>query len=384
MSIDVRCTQCRRMYVFGNEKANSQVWCRVCGTRLQIPAGVAGVRAAVPPPLAPPIPIGAPPPPPVARPPVAPPAPPVRLAAPPPPPRVMPVRPGSNQGSLVAIVAGGAVLLLVFVGAILHFVRRERAADSQSAEVQALQSPPRAFVPEPSPFPSRPVFVPRPMDRPVGPVVAPPVIVKPLPPAKPVVVRPPPPMPPPTTPIGPWVDLLAEVDVNKQAVSGQWSLDHGVLRCNSNAKGFSKFFFRTIPPACYELEVTFNRRSGFKEFCFTLPAGRPEQISLGGMTGQSSEITGGSKTNGMNGNLIVNNKDQKLDFVIRPFADQVAINVYLDALPYLMWSGAQSHMSVHGNAMMDNLNAIGFAIHAGDAIEFKEIRMRPLTKWVGP
>jgi hypothetical protein len=159
-------------------------------------------------------------------------------------------------------------------------------------------------------------------------------------------------------------------------VSGKWEFDQGTLT-GSSGQGVARLKLGPPETTSFELEITFNRRSGTKEFCVVFPAGqRPAQLSRGGMSGQTSSIEGGSRIH--DATPITNNTDQVLRLIFKPAGDNATVDVTLDGQPYLSFTGAQSKLRSSRAYATDDPNVISLAVHQQSTIDFNHVRVRTI------
>ena len=184
----------------------------------------------------------------------------------------------SSAGLLVSVV-----LVALVAGAFFLFNRKE----APSARPVAQAPEPSTPAPLSSPVPISPSSTPDPVAPPSTPdFTGPPmpaVAAQPEPMTK-EAPRPPekPPAPQPPIPTGP-KDLLATVDVARDAVSGQWQMTPGGLAVKTpGGRDFELLGFNYDPPEEYDFEIEFTIQDGNREVSQALPfAGRTILWKLG-------------------------------------------------------------------------------------------------------
>lgn len=175
---------------------------------------------------------------------------------------------------------------------------------------------------------------------------------------------------------GLWSDLLPAIDVPANAQAGNWTLESGALTgSNPNQRIPARLVLGPAPQGNYEVEITFNRQSGSKEFGVIFPVGhRPAQLQIGGMSGQFSSI--GNVATIQSINAIVNNTDQTLHLIVTGDDSQAAIAVTLDGKPYLSWHGPTRRLHVTPNSALPDPRDLGLFVHNLSTVQFKSIRVR--------
>ncbi|MEZ5386336.1 MAG: protein kinase [Prosthecobacter sp.] len=176
-----------------------------------------------------------------------------------------PVRKKSGLAPLVGV----AMFLALVVG--VFQVRKKPVEDEQTYE-----TPPTVATAEPRPEPSRPpVTTPAPVPAPDSPPMPPSAAVAPSP-AGP--------------PSGPGTNLLALIDLERDAKSGDWSIVNGELVSNTNKEDSAIRLPTPDIPEEYDLRYRLTRVSGFA-VQFRFPKGKLEGVfHTDGWTGNRSNL----------------------------------------------------------------------------------------------
>lgn len=198
---------------------------------------------------------------------------------------------------------------------------------------------------------------------------------------------PPPSMPAPTVtpaapavPAGQWQDLLANLNAGTAGIAGDWKQDAEGSLSGTSERGYAKLGLTPPPGKSYEIEFTFDREAGSKEFCILFPvAGTPAELAIGSLNGQWGSIRGGTTVHS-NPGRIVNGKDQTFQLTVQPQGPNVTLRGTLDGEPFITWTGPISRLRVSPTYAMSDPATLGLAIHQGVSVRFKRIRVRPLQE----
>jgi hypothetical protein len=180
------------------------------------------------------------------------------------------------------------------------------------------------------------------------------------------------------------VDLLALVDVAKDAVKGDWQRQPTGLQVA--AKGGPMLLVLPVQPCgSYELEARFVRTDGKGTVIAILPAGsKCVALSMSWSKGQASAlelINGkGPKDNetAVKPGKLENSHEYALLVKVLLEGDNAQITVTLDGKPYITWQGPVSALSLYSNLRLPNRGCLGLG--AADAtVVFGSARLRMLS-----
>jgi hypothetical protein len=180
------------------------------------------------------------------------------------------------------------------------------------------------------------------------------------------------------------IDLLALVDVAKDAVKGDWQRQAAALQVA--AKGGPMMLVLPVQPCgSYELDARFVRTNGKGTVIAVLPAGsRCVALSMSWNKGQASAlelINGkGPKDNEtcVKPGKLENSREYVLLVKVLLEGDNAQITVTLDGKPYIAWQGPASALSLYSNLRLPKRGCLGLG--AADAtVVFGSARLRMLS-----
>ena len=195
--------------------------------------------------------------------------------------------------------------------------------------------------------------------------------------------KPPLPREKPAPAIQQWIDLLAVVKPDTDAVQGKWELSAKGLAAKAGDEA-CRISLPVLALGDYELEVSFVRQSG-QGVQAILPVGATTvRLVLGGW---ENGISGLHKVDGKPANSnpttvspggLENGHMYALSVRVACKAGQAQVNVVLDGKPYISWTGAESALSDSGVWALPNSRCIGLGAQ-GCHVTFTRARIRMLS-----
>ena len=297
----------------------------------------------------------------------------------------------SSSGLLVIIV-----LVALVGGAVFLLNRKEPPSDRPVAQAPKAIAPALPSTPGPAnpPIPAvagkpeiMPEEVPRPPENPPNPAVA----VKPEP-MKEETPRPPenPPASPPVVLSGP-KDLLAGVDVARDAVKGQWQMTpEGLLVKTVGGREFELLGFNCDPPEEYDFEIEFTIPDGNREVSLALPiAGRTVLWKMGchptgagqgyfsfGHTLDGLPPPAAARTEAVV-RLPLLNLNQRYRCLVE--VRRNSFRAVLDGKEVLRWSGDFQRFGSEAEFTLPNVRRLGVAAWSTSVL-FHKAEVRPLPR----
>ena len=165
-----------------------------------------------------------------------------------------------------------------------------------------------------------------------------------------------------------WADLLADLDVQKNTVSGKWAKSKdGIVGGGSSGYAFSTLVLSGPIKGDYDLEIEFTRLSGTECFGVFLPvassnvilviAGRNNKVhALGDVDGKIIDNPGNPTK--IVAPLLANDKKHKL-FVSVKTKEQSSIDASLDGQKLIKWSGKASSLAANPDWKWENASQVG-------------------------
>jgi hypothetical protein len=187
-----------------------------------------------------------------------------------------------------------------------------------------------------------------------------------------------------------WIDLLALVDPEKDAVAGKWQRAAGGLQVSP--AGHGRVCVPLVIKGSYQLSTTFVRRGGTQGVSVILPVGGTGVVftlnPLGKNCGSLRDVNKADFTT--TPGKLENGRDYTLDVNVLVNGTEGDITIALDGRPYMKWQGPVSALSVSRDFMLPTLGCIGVVANASDVV-FKSLRLRmesgeakPLRPWQTP
>ena len=174
---------------------------------------------------------------------------------------------------------------------------------------------------------------------------------------------------------GPWISVLSELDTKTAA---GWKFRNETLTGQQakGKKGPAIIALSPAPSGDFDIQLTFKRGSGMKEFCVLFPVGsHGAQLTVGaGDAGQTTSVAGGRVFEIGSDVQIADDKDEVLGITVRVVDQNANITVTLNGHPYGNFRDKVSKLQQPINP--PKAAAISLAVVAGTKVEFRDIRMR--------
>ncbi|MDH3584085.1 MAG: hypothetical protein OER86_07710, partial [Phycisphaerae bacterium] len=150
------------------------------------------------------------------------------------------------------------------------------------------------------------------------------------------------------------IELLAVIDLSKDRVHGQISLDDGVIRISPDGARPARLEIPVVPEGSYHLRLRFRRTHGDESMNAHLPVGRGRVLLvLGGYPPYSMsglESIGGKRVNANDTATkafkITTGKLHQAKITVRRGERQSTIEVDVDGQRVISWTGDESQLSV--------------------------------------
>lgn len=212
-------------------------------------------------------------------------------------------------------------------------------------------------------------------------IVPPPTVTPPPAVTPPPMVDPPPAPMPPVVVVPRTIDFMPLLDVDRDAVSGEWSMDgrKKILRVG----GADKYFTLQLPyiaPEEYDLSVSFIRREARGDVDCIVTQGTTQCVAAIGafedaLTGFS--MVGGKKVNQNKTQgtspPIINGKRYQMTVSVR----KRSMAIYVDEVLVSSWDPAKGALAMNPQWPVKNKKALGIGIYTGVtdflAIEVREV-----------
>jgi hypothetical protein len=179
---------------------------------------------------------------------------------------------------------------------------------------------------------------------------------------------------------GKWIDLLASVDPEKDAVAGTWQRKD-VLALVKSVEG-ARLALPWEVAGDYQLKVEFARTRGGADITFILPVGsRSTALILGKEGGARSGLfwAGGNSCDLVKPAPVENDKLHDLDVTVQTAAGKISVAVRLDGKPYFDWQGPESDVVIWDAFQLPNNASPGLGSWGGNEIVYKRVQIRMLS-----
>ncbi len=196
---------------------------------------------------------------------------------------------------------------------------------------------------------------------------------------------------------GQWMDLLPEVDLDRDRIRGQWQRNGTALSvaAESAREGFVRLMLPVVVEGSYDLLVEFTRISGNDSVAIALPVGRRTGIlhlsAHAGQAGGLERIDDLAVRNPVNptfkqSSLIENGRRYQVLSRVRTDGDQVSMEILLDDQPYVCWAGKESSLTTGAGWWLPEQRRPALGSNKGEVV-FHAARLRVVsgrTSAVGP
>lgn len=177
------------------------------------------------------------------------------------------------------------------------------------------------------------------------------------------------------------VDLLRLIDPAKDSVHGTWSLDGSDLACEPGDA--TRLQIPYVPPDEYDLNISFERRTGNRGIAFILARGStqwglgwdyfPTQGYRSGLLLlDGAEIAPGPST--LNGPQLANGKKHELSIQVR----RTGLRARLDGKTTVEWDGAFTRLTLPPNSKLPQADTLGL-LAWGNRVHFSKITLTPVS-----
>jgi len=188
--------------------------------------------------------------------------------------------------------------------------------------------------------------------------------------------------------LGEQVDLLANVDLQRDAVKGEWSKEDNGLRIRPVLEG--RLAFRANPRGSYRVKAEFLRKQGEQGPVLILPAGKRRiLLVISAMT--QEKISGLYQIDGKipqeNGTavktLLDDGKLYVVDATVTVSGTKIAIEATLDGKPLIKWSGEEGSLEIPAIWALPRSDLVGVGASDSDIV-FKRWTLQMLDgeAWV--
>jgi hypothetical protein len=185
-------------------------------------------------------------------------------------------------------------------------------------------------------------------------------------------------------PSGRWSDLLALVDTKRDAVGGSWERSGTALVTKQPMKNATIRLPVTVE-GDYDLEMQFTRNTGQDAVAIMFPVGaNPCLLTLSESSGKNSRLAINSTLSpprqgnriGVEPSVLINGQKYAVLVTVRLRGDDASIQVCLDGVPHLSWSGAQKAVSAEGWPAPP---AKQVTLGTHEAVTIQNVRLRPIS-----
>jgi len=179
---------------------------------------------------------------------------------------------------------------------------------------------------------------------------------------------------------GQWIDLVAGVDPDKDAVAGTWQRKDVLALVKSCDRARLALPWQVAGD--YQLKVEFARTRGGADITFILPVGsRSTALILGKEGGARSGLfwAGGNSCDLVKPAPVENNKVHDLDVTVQTGAGKIRVAVSLDGKPYFDWQGPESNVVIWDAFQLPNNASPGLGSWNGNEIVYKSVQLRMLS-----
>jgi hypothetical protein len=185
-----------------------------------------------------------------------------------------------------------------------------------------------------------------------------------------------------------WVDLLKDVDPDRDAINGRWvKLGGGIeVAPVSHDTRYVRLMLPRSIDGSYDLVVDFTRTKGFDSVTFALPAGaRQCALHLSAWAGHSGGLEAVDRltiSDICNPALrhpssLVNGQRHRLLAQVRTREDNAVVDTWLDGKPFVHWAGKQSSLDISKEwSLPERWRAAVGANQCG--VTFHAVRLRPV------
>jgi hypothetical protein len=187
---------------------------------------------------------------------------------------------------------------------------------------------------------------------------------------------------------GHWIDLLKDVNPDRDAIEGRW-LKVGrrieVAPVSQAAKCVRLMLPRSVEGS-YDLLAEFTRTKGTDSAMLALPVGsRQCNLVFSAYAGQDGGLEaidglGVHKENNpalRHPNSLVNGKEYRVLAQVRTRDDNAVIDTWLDGKPFVHWAGKQSSLSTSKGWELPERWHVGVGAYES-AVTFHTVRLRPV------
>ena len=183
---------------------------------------------------------------------------------------------------------------------------------------------------------------------------------------------------------GKWIDLLAGVDPDKDAVKGTWRKDGGTLVI-AGGTDWGRIELPVALAGGYELQIRFVRTSGDSTVAVVLPVASSvvalNLSPLGGKVSGLDQVRGKNVADNettVRPGTLENGRPYDLGIKVALAGAEARIEVTLDGKPYIRWQGPQSVLSVYQDWRVPHPGCIGLGTYF-TVVEFQSARLRMLS-----
>lgn len=192
---------------------------------------------------------------------------------------------------------------------------------------------------------------------------------------------------------GPPLDLLALLDVKKDAVAGEWKMKDKEKEKILIGPGTpdAKLAFPVRPSGDYKFTVRFKRLDGLGGPILCLPvADRHVNFALDAYNGEFTalEAVDGAYVNfpsnptQVRGKHVVSNKSHVLETTVQMKGDTATIRIDLDGKRLVDWTGKPSRFSLHPAWRLNDDRQLG--LRSWQVFEFESAQLQMLTGQANP
>ncbi len=187
-----------------------------------------------------------------------------------------------------------------------------------------------------------------------------------------------------------WIDLLANVDLQRDVIQGRWlKAGNGIeVASASQDERFVRLMFSRLVEGSYDLLAEFTRARGSDSVTFTLPVGtRQCTLHLSACAGNSGGlevIDRRSIVNIDNPALrhpsgLVNGQRHQVLAQVRTRDDDAVIDVWLDGKPFVHWAGKQASLDTSPIWTLPERRRVGIGANQ-NGVTFHTVRLRPVSE----
>jgi hypothetical protein len=181
-----------------------------------------------------------------------------------------------------------------------------------------------------------------------------------------------------------WIDLLALVDVSKNTVQGNWSIDNGSLRCQ-DPNAAARIILPVTVTGDYHLRVIFTQVSAASSLrganiLFSVGA-RRQKLALDGFgrhisgLGNINHRTAAWNETKTDELVLVNDQRYTVDLRVNVLGTTGYVEAHVDDKPLVRWSGPIASLSLPDGESLGNSSLLGLSIWHGTYL-FHEARLK--------